>query len=105
MSKSHSEVVRECAQAATACWNHYSDIRLTDEQMDNLHRAVNANLPVSIKTTDWQRYADDKERELQAEEAELLPGERSIHRTREDWSSDQDWKQRKRSYTHIKDKR
>lgn len=66
--KSHRDVVRECANAAVACWNYYSDKPLTDEQIDNLHKAVANNLPVGIKTTQWQRYADEKEAEYAAAE-------------------------------------
>jgi len=55
--KSHQEIVSECANAAVACWNYYSDKPLTDVQIDNLRKAVALNLPVGIKTEDWEQYA------------------------------------------------
>ena len=65
--KTRKEIVQECAQAAAACWNHYAD-----EPLDQTHRgwllyAVDANMPQSVSTKDWQAYADEQDRLRESE--------------------------------------
>lgn len=65
--KTRSEILSECANAATGCWNHYSDTRLSEEQQNQLLASIDKALPESVKTADWQAYSDDYNRRMEEE--------------------------------------
>ncbi len=60
--KTREEIVRECAQAATACWNHYSDEPLSRAHQYQLEKVVNETMPEGVTTKEWQEYADEQNR-------------------------------------------
>ena len=65
--KTREEIVRECAQAATACWNHYADEPLNWVHQDQLVWVIDETMPQSVSTEDWQAYADEQDRRMEAE--------------------------------------
>jgi hypothetical protein len=65
--KTQQEIILECAQAAAACWNHYSDEPLNRAQRDRLEWAVRTVMPQSVSTKDWQAAADERARRMEAE--------------------------------------
>lgn len=66
-TKTREEVVKECLSAIAACWNHYSDRQLTNDHLQRLHKVLGDDLPVTIQTTQWKRYAEEREAINQAE--------------------------------------
>lgn len=60
--KTRKEIVRECAQAAAACWNHYADESLNQTHRDRLLWVVDQTMPQSVTTEEWQAYADEQDR-------------------------------------------
>ena len=67
-SRNREQVVNECATAAAGCWNHYSDNRLSQEAVDRIAEVLSTELPESISTTEWQKYADDYQKRMENEE-------------------------------------
>lgn len=59
--KSREEIVEECASAARACFNHYSDESLTDDEAAAVAEALDELLPQSVSTEEWQEAADEYE--------------------------------------------
>lgn len=51
--RKREDVVRECAQVALACWNHYSDTPLAPQQMKRLEAALDKVLPDVIVTSQF----------------------------------------------------
>ena len=60
--KTRKEIVQECVQAATACWNHYADEPVTERQKDRLLFAIDEKMPQRVSTKEWQAYADEQDR-------------------------------------------
>jgi len=56
---SRAEIILECATAVAACWNHYSDIPLTKEVIDNITYHLTDYLPRVVSTDRWQEYANE----------------------------------------------
>ncbi len=50
-------VVDCCMTAVKACWNHYSDLSLNDEDILRVSDALNDLLPQSVDTTQHDAYA------------------------------------------------
>ena len=64
--KTREEIVRECAQVAAACWNHYADKSLNWVHQDRLVWIIDETMPQSVSTEDWQAYADEQDRRMEA---------------------------------------
>lgn len=75
--KTRKEIIRECVQAATACWNHYADESLNQHHQDRLLFAIDEKMPQRVSTKDWQAYADEQDRRMESECMEAHRGGRS----------------------------
>lgn len=70
-SRTRQQVVAECVEAVESCWGHYSDVKLTDEQVTLIKRALFSNLPVGMTCEQWKRYATEYQAKAEVEGAIL----------------------------------
>ena len=77
MKKSREQIVQECADAATACYQHYSDNPLSQEARAAIRKTIDDALPEEISTKTWGRYADEKQAEYEAENDDIAAWQRS----------------------------
>ncbi len=56
-------VVTDCVGVVTACWNYYSDIPLSEEEVAHLSSYMDRVLPAKIETSQWEDYAKSYDEE------------------------------------------
>lgn len=68
-TRTREEIVTECRNAVASCWNYYNDNdrRLDDTTMAEIKAVLSQNLPSTVKTGDWQKYADEYDKRIKAE--------------------------------------
>ncbi len=57
--KTRKQIIDECVSAATACFNYYSDFKLSNEARLEIGRVLDSNVPDRIPTVIWQAYSDN----------------------------------------------
>ena len=69
-TKTRKQIIDECATAATACFNHYSDHQLSNETRFEVEKALDRMLPDQIATDGWQEYSRLYQSRVEAEAKE-----------------------------------
>ncbi|KKN88411.1 hypothetical protein LCGC14_0249740 [marine sediment metagenome] len=67
-TKTREEIVKECANAAIGCWEHYCDRPLSDIRKALIETRIDVEFPHSFSTVNWTAYADQRDKELAEEE-------------------------------------
>ncbi len=57
VTKTRKDIVKECAQAAQACWQHYADQYLDSAVITLIEQSLDSLLPEKITTDKWSAYA------------------------------------------------
>lgn len=70
--KTRNEVILECANAATACWQHYGQ-KLPSEIKENLCKVLDTILPAYQESKEWREYADEYDRSVTMQDERNTP--------------------------------